>query len=494
VTDSSEEAGEEIAQGDPTVVVNPPGDRAMDLDLLVIGSGPGGQRAAIQAAKLGKRVGVVERRNRIGGVSIHSGTIPSKTLRQSILEDLAGRSADLPDPLHPDRQASAGVRLLHERVGRVVANETAVVREQFRRNGVGLIIGRAAFEGPHAVHITECDEDGKELHVSAENIVIAVGTNPARPRGVDFDERRVIDSDGILNLDYAASKTMTIVGGGVIGVEYTSMFAAMGVRVTLVDARDRLLPYVDRDIAVALQYLLRKRNVTFRFSEEVVGVERKHERVVTQLKSGKQISSHTLLYATGRQGATDSLQLENAGLKADKRGRVEVDTDFRTAVPHIYAVGDVAGPPGLAATSMEQGRIAALAAFGEPVTHLPELVPIGIYSVPEISFVGKTEEELTEAAIPYVVGIAWWRELAKAMMLREEDGLLKLLVSPEDRRLLGVHVIGTQATDLVHIGQALMDREAGLDFLVSAVFNYPTLAEAYKVAGLDALNRIRDLR
>jgi NAD(P) transhydrogenase len=466
----------------------------MDLDLLVIGSGPGGQRAAIQAAKLGKRVGVVERRDRIGGVSIHSGTIPSKSLRQSILEAMSARGLDLADPLHPEREGSARVHMLHDRVAHVVANETAVVREQFRRNGVGLLIGSAAFEDPNTVHITGCDEDGGEMHVSAEKIVIAVGTNPARPKGVDFDDRRVIDSDGVLGLDYAACKRMTIVGGGVIGVEYTSMFAAMGVRVTLVDARDRLLPFVDRDIGVSLRFLLRKRNVTFRFGEEVVGVERRDECVVCRLKSGKEIVSDTLMYATGRQGATHGLALDQAGLECDKRGRIQVDEEYRTAAGHIFAVGDVAGPPGLAATGMEQGRIAALAAFEEPVHHLPDLVPIGIYSIPEISYVGRTEEELTEAAIPYVAGIAWWRELAKAMMLREDDGLLKILVSPEDRRLLGVHVIGAQATDLVHIGQALMDREAGLDFLVSAVFNYPTLAEAYKVAGLDALNRMRDLR
>ena len=466
----------------------------MDLDLLVIGSGPGGQRAAIQAAKLGKRVGVVERRDRIGGVSIHSGTIPSKTLRQSILESLAGRGADLADPLHPERQEAARVHRLHDRVAHVIANETAVVREQFRRNGVGLLLGQAAFEDAHTVHITECDEDGSDMHVTAENVVIAVGTTPARPEGVDFDDRRVIDSDGVLGLDYAASKTMTIVGGGVIGVEYTSMFAAMGTRVTLVDARDRLLPWVDRDIGVALRFLLRKRNVTFRFGEEVTGVQRDEHRVVCQLKSGKEICTDTLMYATGRQGATEHLALDRAGLECDRRGRITVDEEYRTSVEHVFAVGDVAGPPGLAATGMEQGRIASLAAFGEPLHHLPDLVPIGIYSIPEISFVGRTEEQLTEAAVPYVVGIAWWRELAKAMMLREEDGLLKILVSTEDRRLLGVHVIGAQATDLVHIGQALMDRDAGLDFLVSAVFNYPTLAEAYKVAGLDALNRIRDLR
>ena len=258
----------------------------MDLDLLVIGSGPGGQRAAIQAAKLGKRVAVVEKRDRVGGVSIHSGTIPSKTLRQSILEELGGRRADLADPLHPDRQEQTLGHQLHDRVARVVAGETAVVREQLRRNNVGLIIGRASFEDPHSVHVTDCDDDGTELHVSAEHVVIAVGTNPARPDGVDFDGRRVIDSDGVLGLDYAAAKTMTIVGGGVIGVEYTSMFAALGCRVTLVDARDRLLPYVDRDIAIALQYLLRKRRVTFRFDEQVTGVGRRGERVVCHLHSG----------------------------------------------------------------------------------------------------------------------------------------------------------------------------------------------------------------
>jgi NAD(P) transhydrogenase len=466
---------------------------SMDLDLLVIGSGPGGQRAAIQAAKLGKRVGVAERRDRIGGVSIHTGTIPSKTLRQSILEDLASRGADLPDPLHPERQQTAALRFLYDRTAHVVAMETAVVREQFRRNGVGLLLGEAAFADPHTIRITDPSGELAPIPVTAENIVIAAGTRPARPAGVDFDERRVIDSDGVLHLELPVPKTMTIVGGGVIGVEYASMFAAMGIRVTLVDARDRLLPYVDREIAVALQFLLRKRNVTFRFGEEVVGVERTDEKVITHLKSGKEIASHTLLYATGRQGATDHLDLQNAGLHADKRGRLTVDDQYRTSVPHIYAVGDIAGPPGLASTSMEQGRIAALTAFGEPCTRLSELVPIGIYAIPEISFVGRTEEQLTEAAVPYVAGVAWWRELAKAMMMREEDGLLKILVSPEDRRLLGVHVIGAQATDLVHIGQALMDREGALDFLLSAVFNYPTLAEAYKVAGLDALNRIRDL-
>jgi NAD(P) transhydrogenase len=473
------------------VVVDEPAPR--DLDVLVIGSGPGGQRAAIQSAKIGKRVAVVERRERVGGVSIHTGTVPSKTLRQAILEDIANRGKDVPDPLHPELRERAAVEYLHDRTARVVTQETAIIREQFRRNRVGLILGDAAFVDPHTIRIRDDSTTTPDQVVTADNIVIAVGTVPARPAGVAFDERRVIDSDGILRLEDPVPRTMTVVGAGVIGVEYASMFAAMGTRVTLVDARDRLLPFLDRDIAIALRYLLRRRNVAFRFGEEVVGVERDGGQVLTRLKSGKTIGSHTLMYATGRQGATEGLHLENAGLECDRRGRIHVDGDYRTPVPHIFAVGDVAGPPGLAATSMEQGRIAALRAYGQPVDQMPDLVPTGIYAIPEISYVGATEEELTASAIPYVVGVAWWRELAKALMTGEEDGMLKILVSPGERRLLGVHVIGAQATDLVHIGQALMGRDDGLDFLVSAVFNYPTLAEAYKVAGLDAQNRLRDL-
>ena len=481
---------EPTTNGAPKVVSEP---ARRDLDVIVIGSGPGGQRAAIQAAKLGKRVAVVERRERVGGVSIHTGTVPSKTLRQAILEDIANRGKDVPDPLHPELRERAAVEYLRDRTARVVAQETAIIREQFRRNSVGLIIGDAEFLDPNTIRITDDIPTTPDQIVTADHVVLAVGTRPARPHGVDFDERRVIDSDGILRLEEAVPRTMTVVGAGVIGVEYASMFAAMGTRVTLVDARSTLLPFIDREIAIALRYLLRRRNVSFRFGEEVVGVDREDGRVLTRLKSGKTIQSHTLMYATGRQGATEHLKLERAGLTCDKRGRIEVDDDYRTTVPHIFAVGDVAGPPGLAATSMEQGRIAALRAYGQPVSQMPELVPIGIYAIPEISYVGATEEELTEAAIPYVVGVAWWRELAKALMTGEEDGMLKILVSPDDNRLLGVHVIGSQATDLVHIGQALMGRDGGLDFLVSAVFNYPTLAEAYKVAGLDAQNRLRDL-
>ncbi|MBA2581722.1 MAG: Si-specific NAD(P)(+) transhydrogenase [Thermoleophilaceae bacterium] len=459
----------------------------MDLDLLVLGSGPSGQRAAVQGAKLGKRVAVVERRERVGGVSIHSGTIPSKTLREAVFEALAGRPLDAADPLNPQANDAAATRYLRDRTLRVVSAEAAVVREQLRRNNVGMLYGEASFSGPHSVAVK--GEDGTKTY-TAERIVIAVGTVPARPADVSFDDRTVIDSDGILRLEHRP-RTMTVVGAGVIGVEYASMMAALGVKVTLVDGRADLLPFLDREIAEALQFLLRRRGVTFRREEEVTAVERRDGGAVTELRSGKRILTETVLYAAGRQGATGALGLEHAGLAADARGRIDVGEDFRTAVPHIFAVGDVAGPPGLAAIAYEQGRIATLHAFDQPATVLPGLVPTGVYAIPEIGMVGSTEEQLTEAAVPYVVGLARWSELARGLMTGDEDGILKLLIDPEDGTLLGVHVLGTTAADLVHIGQALMGRPGALDFLLAAVFNYPTFAESYKVAALDAQNRIR---
>jgi len=462
----------------------------VELDLLVIGSGPSGQRAAIQAAKLGRKVAVAERRDRIGGVSIHTGTIPSKTLRQAVLEVLAQRPLDVLDPTRVEESEQRTLQQLMDRAARVVAAETAVVREQFRRNHVGLLPGEACFEDDHTVRV-----EGMEEPIRAHRIVIAVGSRPARPDSVAFDDRTVIDSDGLLRMERRVPRTMTIVGAGVIGIEYASMFGALGSKVTVVDQRERVLNFLDGEIGEAFQYLLRRRNVTFRLREQVTAVEPLDGRGGrVALASGKEIRSETVLYAVGRQGATDHLQLDRTGLETDKRGRVKVDDAYRTSVEHIYAVGDVSGG-GLAATAMEQGRIAALNAFDQPVTQLPELVPTGIYAIPEIGYVGQTEEQLTDAAVPYVAGIARYSELARGLMTGDEDGMLKLLVSPEDRRVLGVHALGTSATDLVHIGQAVMAaRTEGLDFLVTAVFNYPTFAEAYKVAGLDAANRINALR
>jgi NAD(P) transhydrogenase len=459
---------------------------AVELDLLVIGSGPSGQRAAIQAAKLGKRVAVAERRDRIGGVSIHTGTIPSKTLRQAVLEYLAHRPLDVLDPEHLDVAERQALRELMDRTGRVVAAEARVVREQFRRNGVGLVTGDAAFVDPHTVQV------GERETIHAGHIVIACGTRPARPDTVEFDDRTILDSDGLLKMEHRVPRTLTVVGAGVIGVEYASMFGALGTKVTVIDKRDRVLSWLDGEIGEAFQYLLRRGNVTFRMQEQVTAVERTDGGGRLRLASGKQIASETVLYTVGRQGNADRLDLARAGLEADARGYIAVDGDLRTAAEHIFAVGDVAGG-GLAATAMEQGRIAALHAFGEPVAQFPELVPTGVYAIPEIAMVGRTEEQLTNAAVPYVVGVARWSELAKGLMTGDEDGMLKLLVSTEDRCLLGVHVIGAGATDLVHIGQAVMGGGSSIDFLVTAVFNYPTFAESYKVAALDAANRIRAL-
>lgn len=461
----------------------------MELDLLVIGSGPSGQKAAVQAAKLGKRVAVVERRQRVGGNSIHTGTIPSKTLREAVLEGIKNRPLDIADPTNPEVRERSAVEFLMDRTARVIGAETRVVREQLRRNDVGLLFGDASFVDEHTIRIRDGEN---ERRYSADFIVIAVGTLPARPKDVQFDDRTVIDSDGILRLEGRVPRTMTVVGAGVIGVEYASMFGALGTKVTLVDARDRILQFLDKEIGEALQFFMRRSNVTFRFSEEVVGVERQERKgAVTHLASGKHIPSEAVLYATGRQGATAELALDAIGIAPDERGRITVDSQFRTEVPHVFAVGDVAGPAGLAATAMEEGRIATLHAFGQPVHERPELLPTGVYSVPEVAFVGRTEEQLTEEAIPYVAGMSRWSELARGLMTGDEDGMLKLLVSTDDRRLLGVHAIGHAATELVHIGQAVMGCDGTVDFLVEAVFNYPTFAESYKVAALDAVNRIR---
>src|SRR4051795_11783806 len=459
----------------------------MDLDLLVIGSGPSGQKAAIQAAKLGKRVAVVERKQRLGGVSIHTGTIPSKTLRVAVLDELARRPLDIPDPLNPEGRERAAIEFLMDRAARVVGAEAQVVREQFRRNRVGLLFGNGQFVDEHTISVT--DDDGAKT-VTADNIIIAAGTYPARPADVQFDDEHVIDSDGLLHIHQRLPRSMTVVGAGVIGVEYASMFGRLGTKVTVVDQRPRVLTFLDGEIGEALQFILRRNNVTFRLNEAVKSVAGKDGGTVTHLASGKAIASETVLYATGRQGDTACLDLGKVGLEADKRGRISVDGEYRTKVRHIFGVGDCAGGFGLAATAMEQGRIAALHAFKRPVSTMPELLPTGVYAIPEIAMVGRTEEDLTEAGVPYVVGIARWEELARGLMTGDEDGMLKLLVSSDDRQLLGVHVLGTGAADLVHIGQAVMGGSGGVDFLVSAVFNYPTFAEAYKVAALDAVNRM----
>ncbi|MDI5942408.1 Si-specific NAD(P)(+) transhydrogenase, partial [Micromonospora sp. DH15] len=460
-----------------------------DYDLLVLGSGPSGQKAAIAAAKLGRRVGVVDRRDMIGGVCINTGTVPSKTLREAVLylsgmsqRDLYGSSYRLKEEIT--------VGDLAARTQHVISRQTDVIRNQLARNRVALITGTGRFADPHTIWVD--GESGQESRVTFDKAIIAAGTRPARPDSVEFDERTIVDSDGVINLE-AIPRSMVVVGAGVIGMEYASMFAALGTKVTVVERRDRMLDFCDEEVVESLKYHLRDLSVTFRFGEEVAAVEKHESAALCVLKSGKKIVADTVMYSAGRQGQTDKLALEAAGLQADRRGRITVDANYRTAVENIYAVGDVIGFPALASTSMEQGRIAAQHACGEPVRALNELQPIGIYTIPEISFVGKTEEQLTESSTPFEVGIARYRELARGQIVGDSYGMLKLLVSPADGRLLGVHVFGTGATEIVHIGQTVMGCGGTVDYLIDAVFNYPTLAEAYKVAALDASNKIRNI-
>jgi NAD(P) transhydrogenase len=459
-------------------------ENGFDYDLLVIGSGPAGQKAAIQAAKLGRHAAVVERQT-LGGVSVNRGTIPSKTLREAVVY-LTGLSQRAVYGESYRVKEEITVDDLELRTRQVVEREIDIVRNQLARNHVRVLTGIARFVDPHTVAIS----GGEERLVSAEKIVLATGTRPHRPESVEFDNETILDSDGLLLMS-RLPRSIVVVGAGIIGIEYASMFAALGSKVTVVEKRHRLLDFVDAQIAEGLQYHLRDLGVVFRFGETVTAVEKHGDATMTLLESGKQIPADVVLYAAGRQGETGDLDLERAGLQADERGRIEVGPDFRTSVAHIYAAGDVIGWPSLAATSMEQGRLAAAHALDQPSHGMSELLPFGIYTIPEISYVGRNEEELTEAACPYEVGISRYRELARGQILGDSYGMLKLLVALEDRKLLGVHVLGTNATEVVHIGQAVMGNGGTVDYLVDAVFNYPTLAESYKVAALDAMNKLQ---
>jgi NAD(P) transhydrogenase len=450
-----------------------------DFDLLAIGSGPAGQRAAVQAAKLGKRAAVVEKNRCVGGVCVETGTIPSKTFREAVL---TVRSTSGPG-------ARPTVEQLLARVNEVVRREIEVLDDQLRRNDVTVIRGEARFQDPHTLEVRS--ESGARA-VRAASIVIAVGTRSVTPPGAVLDGEVAITSDDIVGLK-RLPRAMTVVGGGVIGIEYASIFAVLGVEVTVVERRDRPLDFVDREIVDELIHQMRKRNVTFRFGETVERFEVSAgppRRGVLFLESGKRIVSDLVLFSAGRTGATDGLNLPAAGLKVDERGRLVVDADFRTVVPHIYAAGDVIGYPSLAATSSEQGRLAACHAFGVPGGPMASHFPVGIYAIPEISMVGATEQELTAGKIPYEIGVARYREIARGQILGDDSGLFKMLFHREDRRLLGAHAIGTGATELIHIGQAVLGLGGGLDYFMHTVFNYPTLAECYKVAALDAANKL----
>jgi NAD(P) transhydrogenase len=456
-------------------------------DLLVIGSGPSGQRAAVSAVKKGKRVALVEMRSVVGGACINTGTIPSKTMREAVLH-LSGYNYRSIYGMNYRVKEKITMSDLAFRVQHVIKTEIDVTEAQLSRNGVDVITGVASFVDDRHIRIDGLN--GSVVHES-DRIVIAVGTKPANSPKVAINGRTIINSDQILDLPNLP-KTLIVVGGGVIGVEYTCMFAALGVRVTLVEKRPKLLEFADQEIVEALSYHLRDSRVTMRLAEEVESVEELSDgTVVANLESKKRISGDALLYAVGRQGNIDELNLKAAGIEADSRGRIPVDKDFRTKVPHIFAAGDVIGFPSLASVSMEQGRIAVERAFGEEgIQSNPSFYPYGIYTIPEISFIGKTEEQLTEEDVPYEVGVAYYREIARGQIRGDTTGRLKLIFHRENRAILGVHIIGEGAAELVHIGQAVMTLNGTVDYFINTVFNYPTLAECYKAAAFNGVNRL----
>jgi NAD(P) transhydrogenase len=458
-------------------------------DLIVIGSGPAGQRAAIQGAKAGKSVALVEKREVVGGTCINTGTIPSKTMREAVLH-LSGYSYHSIYGLHYRVKDKITMADLAFRVQHVIKTEIDVTQAQLSRNNVDLLFGTASFVDP--THIKVESVRASQIHEAA-TVIIATGTKPAVSPKVPLNGRSIINSDQVLDLPNIP-KTMIVVGGGVIGVEYTCMFAILGVRVILVEKRPRLLEFADSEMVEALSYHLRDNRVTMRLNEEVSSVEELPDgSVVANLESNKRIVGETLLYAVGRQGNVDDLNLKAAELESDSRGRIKVDADYRTTQPHIYAVGDVIGFPSLASVSMEQGRIAAAHAFDLPVASNPATYPYGIYTIPEISFIGKTEEQLTDEDVPYEVGVAYYREIARGQIRGDTTGRLKLIFHRETLDLLGIHIIGEGAAELLHIGQAVMILGGKMEYFVNTVFNYPTLAECYKAAAFNGLNKLAKL-
>jgi NAD(P) transhydrogenase len=463
-----------------------------DYDLLVIGSGPAGQRAAIQAAKLNKTVAVVERKTILGGVCINTGTIPSKTLREAVMHLSGYRERSLYGASYTVKQNITMADLMY-RTDHVIQHELDIVRHQLQRNRVELISAEASFVDKNTVRLKFVDGRGWR-DVSTANVVIATGTSATQTDRIPLDGKRVFLSDDILKLEHLP-RTLTVVGGGVIGLEYAGIFSALGVRVTVIDKRRRLLPFVDEEIIETLTYHFNQNRAILRLGEEVKEIEQitdiEHgDRVKINLASGKQILTEMALYSIGRTGATKALNVEALGIESNERGLLMVNDRYQTNVPNIYAVGDVIGFPSLASTSMEQGRLAACHAFGIETQVTPELFPYGIYTIPEISTVGRNEGELTEAGIPYEVGKAQYREIARGQIIGDQTGLLKLIFHLDTHELLGVHIIGEGASELIHIGQAVMAFNGKVEYFINNVFNYPTLAECYKTAAFDGINRL----
>ncbi len=459
-----------------------------DFDVIVIGSGPAGEKAAIEASKMNKSAAIIERRSVQGGVCIHTGTIPSKTLRETAMY-IAGLRQRTAYGLLGGVRADLSIRELMHRKDQVVLQELDVIQQNMSQHRISVIQGSGMVTGPHTVIVSH---DGTSNRiVTAEAIIISTGTHSYHPPQVPFDNKFIYDAETVIDLDILP-RTMTIVGGGVIGCEYASIFTHLGVKVTIIDPRKRLLSFLDHEIADALTYLMRKYGITLMLGDSAEAISVQGDQVVTVTKSNRRITSDRLLYAAGRSGNTEDLGLEALGIETDDRGQIKVDERYRTTVPSIYAVGDVIGFPSLASVSMDQGRLAAIHAFRkDDVSCLNTLLPFGIYTIPEVSLVGETEESLTASGQEYEIGVARYYDLARGQIINDHDGMLKLIFEPKSKRILGVHIIGERATELVHIGQAVMTHGGTMDYFVDTVFNYPTLAEAYKVAAMDGFARLR---
>ncbi|MDK1376600.1 MULTISPECIES: Si-specific NAD(P)(+) transhydrogenase [unclassified Sinorhizobium] len=462
------------------------------FDLIVVGSGPAGRRGAIQAAKLGKKVLVVEQGKRVGGVSVHTGTIPSKTLRETALNLSGWRERGFYGRSYRVKQ-EISAEDLRRRLIITLNHEVEVLEHQFARNRVQHVRGRASFVNPTTLEILK--EDGESIPVSATSILLAVGTKPFRPDYIPFNGKTVLDSDELLDIE-ELPRSLVVIGAGVVGIEYATIFSALDTQVTVIDPKTTMLDFIDKEIVEDFTYQLRDRNMKLNLGQKAEKVERREDgKVLLTLDNGRKITTEMVLFAAGRIGATDALNLPAAGLEADSRGRLKVNPEtFQTSVPNIYAAGDVVGFPSLASTSMEQGRVAARVAVGAIAKEPQKYFPYGIYAVPEISTCGLSEEEVKERGIPYECGIARFRETSRGHIMGLDAGLLKMIFSLKTRRLLGVHIIGEGATELVHIGQAVLNLKGTVEYFVENTFNYPTLAEAYKIAGLDAWNRMGEIK
>ncbi|MDX8379682.1 MAG: Si-specific NAD(P)(+) transhydrogenase [Gallionella sp.] len=460
----------------------------MDYDLLIIGSGPAGQQAAWQAARMGKRAAIIERKPKLGGAGLQTGTIPSKAIREVAYLLSRANYGGMRPALAPDGRNRQG--LLADAVRRkegIIAQQESVILKRLLSSGVALIPGEASFVDAHTLSIS--DANGNIREISADVILLASGSRPRRPEHIPFDKKAILDSTSILNLRHLPD-SLLVVGGGVIGCEFVSIFAALGVQVSVVDSHAQLLSYLSEDVVEILSDSFLSMGVKFHMQERVARIRRENNTSMTLLESGKQISTEAVLFAQGREPNSEGLKVDRAGVTTEN-GWIAVNQHFQTNVPHIFAVGDLIGRPALASTGMEQGRAAVLYAFGGERHVNAENMPMAVYTIPEISYIGKNEKEVRQENIPYVIGRAYFKDSARGQIIGDAQGMLKLIVDRRDEKLLGVHIVGEQASELIHIGQLVMNLKGTVRDLVANVFNYPTLAECYKLAALDCVQQLK---